>query len=216
MNVRRIIPVVEGYGEEKAVPCLIRLWLQHRHMHRFFDVPDTAINAKGCGKLKAAYNRTRHLGIEHYIEAALRGQPDAILVILDADEECRKRRPGNGLGPQLLARAEAVASHVPLAVVVANREYEAWFLANFSSFRARGLFPEHARLPDDLDPDAHRDCKGLVAGLIGHRYEETVHQLELTHGLKFSLGAIRRSPSYGKLLRDLERLTHEARRMPVR
>lgn len=215
MNVRSIVPIVEGHGEERAVPCLLRLWLLHRRMHLFFDVPDMAINAKGCGKLKAAYDRARHLGIEHYIEAALRGRPDAILVILDADEECRKRGPGNGLGPELLARAKAVAPHVPLAVVIANREYEAWFLANLSSFRARGLFPEHVMLPGEFDPDSHRDCKGLIARLIGHRYEETIHQLELTRSLRFSPGTIRRSPSYGKLLRDLERLTREMRRIPV-
>jgi hypothetical protein len=215
MSVRRIIPIVEGYGEERAVPCLIRRWLHHRRWHQSFEVPDTAINAKGCGRLKAAYDKERHVGIEHYIIAALRNKPDAILVVLDADEDCIKRRPGNGLGPELFARAKAVASHVPLAVVVANREYEAWFLANINSFRARGLFFEHAEIPGNLDPESTRDCKGLVAGLIGCRYEETVHQLSLTHGLRFSQGATNRSLSYGKLIRDLERLTHEARRKPT-
>jgi hypothetical protein len=212
MSVQKIVPVVEGYGEERSVPFLIRRWLQHRRLHQFFDVPDLAINAKGSGKLKAAYDRTRHIGIEHYIEAALRNRPDAILVILDADDECMVRGKGNGLGPALLARARNVASHVPMAVVVANREYEAWFLANFSSFRSKGLFHKHAILPDNFDPEAHRDCKGLIAGFIGRRYEETVHQLELTNGLKFSPGAVRRSPSYGKFMKDLERLTREARR----
>ena len=213
--MRRIIPIVEGHGEERAIPCLIRRWLQHRRWHHSFEVPDTAINAKGCGRLKGAYDKVRHIGIEHYIIAALRNKPDAILVVLDADEECIKRGPGNGLGPELFARAKAVASHVPLAVVVANREYEAWFLANINSFKARGLFSKHTIIPRDLDPESTRDCKGLIAGLIGCRYEESVHQLELTSGLKFSPGAIGRSISYGKLLRDLERLTCEARRMPV-
>ena len=212
---RKIIPIVEGHGEERAVPCLLQRWLRHRRFCQFFEVPDLAINAKGCGRLKAAYNKVRHIGIEHYIIAALRNKPDAILVVLDADDECRKRGPGNGLGPELLARAKAVASHVPLAVVVANREYEAWFLANIRSFHARGLFFEHAEIPGNLDPETPRDCKGLITKLIGCRYEETVHQLKLTDDLRFSTGAIHRSPSYGKLIRDLERLTHEARRKPT-
>jgi hypothetical protein len=216
MGVRRIIPIVEGYGEERAVPCLIQRWLQHRRWHQFFEVPDTAINAKGCGRLKAAYDKVRHIGIEHYIIAALRNKPDAILVVLDADEECKNRGHGNGLGPELLARAKVVAPHVPLAVVIANREYEAWFLANVNSFRARGLFSKHTAIPRDLDPESTRDCKGLIAELIGCRYEETVHQLELTCGLRFSPGAIGRSRSYGKLIRDLERLTREVRRMPTK
>lgn len=101
--MRRIIPIVGGHGEERAVPCLIRRWLRHRRLHRHFDVPDLAINAKGCGKLKAAHDRMRHLGIEHYVEAALRNRPDAILVVLDADDECLNRGSSDGLGPRLQA-----------------------------------------------------------------------------------------------------------------
>jgi hypothetical protein len=212
MNKRRVIvPIVEGHGEERAVPCLIRRWLQYRCWHQYFDVPDRAINAKGCGNLKAAYNKERHIGIEHYIKAALKCHPDAILVILDADDECLNREPGNELGPELLARAKAVAGHLPLAVVVANREYEAWFLANIASIRAAGLFPNRVNLQGDLVPESPRDCKGIIAKLMGCPYEETVHQLKLTSRLTFSSGIQYRSPSYGKLLRDLERLTCEVR-----
>lgn len=211
MSTRRIVSIVEGHGEERSVPCLIQRWLRHRRLHQFFEVADLAINAKGCGNLKAAYDRARHIGIEHYIEAALRNRPDAILVILDADDECMSRGREIGLGPELLARARNVASHVPLAVVVANREYEAWFLASLASIRAAGLLPKGIRIPGDLFPEVPRGCKGLIADLMGCRYEETVHQLKLTGGLSFSPGVQHRSPSYGKLMRDLERLTREAR-----
>lgn len=207
MSVRRIIPIVEGYGEERAVPCLIRRWLQQRRLNQQFDVPDLAINAKGSGKLKAAYDRMRHIGIEHYVEAALRNRADAILVVLDADDECGNRATGNGLGPELLARARAAATHLPLAVVVANHEYEAWFLASLTSIRAAGLLPNHTRLPGTLLPESPRNCKGLISELMCCPYEETVHQLALTRGLTFSPRVKYRSPSYGKLLRDLERIT---------
>lgn len=217
MTRRRIIPIVEGHGEERAVPCLLQRWLEHRQFHKYFEIPDLAINAKGCGRLKAAHDRVRHIGIEHYINAALRNKPDAILVVIDADEECINREHGNGLGPELLARAKAVASHVPLAVVVANREYEAWFLASLTAIRAADLLPNNTWLPfqGPLYPESPRDCKGLITKLMGYRYEETVHQLALTRGLTFSPRAKYRSPSYGKLLRDLERITHEARRKPT-
>ena len=212
MRVRRIVPIVEGHGEERAVPCLIRRWLRHRRLHRYFVVPDLAINAKGSGRMKAAYDRMRHIGIEHYISAALRYRPDAIVVVLDADDECLVRPPGNGLGPELLGRARAVANDTPLAIVVANREYEAWFLASLTSIRAAGLLPSHTRLPDPLAPEGPRDCKGLITKLLDCPYEETVHQLALTRGVTFSPRAKFRAPSYGKLLRDLERLVREARK----
>ena len=139
MKMRRIIPIVEGHGEERAVPHLIRRWLRRRQLHQSFVVPDLAINAKGCGRLKAAYDRVRHVGIEHYVKAALRNRADAILVVVDADGECANRAAGNGLGPELLARARAAATQLPLAVVVANREYEAWFLASLTSHSRCGV-----------------------------------------------------------------------------
>jgi len=211
---RKIVPIVEGHGEERAVPCLLQRWLRHREIQKYFEIPDLAINAKSCGRLKAAYDKGRHIGIEHYIIAALRNKPDAILIVLDADDECLNRGHGNGLGPELLLRAKAVAPHVPLAVVIANREYEAWFLASLTSIRAKSLLPNNTRLQFNgpLNPESPRDCKGLIAKLMGCRYEETVHQLKLTKGLTFSPRAKYRSPSYGKLLRDLERITREARR----
>jgi hypothetical protein len=208
---KKLIPVVEGHGEEEAVPVLLTRWLEHRHFHPFFEVPERAVNAKGCGKLKAPYDRKRHLGIEHYVEAALRDGADAILVMLDADEECLSSNPAGALGPRLLARARAVA-HVPLSVVVANREYEAWFLANLRTLRARGYFlpGEHVHHPDQ--PEVPGDCKGLTARLMGvPRYEERVHQKQLTTSISFCPGVARRAPSFGKLLRDLERITKETR-----
>ncbi|OPY73255.1 MAG: hypothetical protein A4E62_00571 [Syntrophorhabdus sp. PtaU1.Bin002] len=212
MKANKIIPIVEGYGEEKAVPCIIRRWLRHRGWDRHFVVPDLAINAKGCGTLKATYDRTRHVGIEHYVEAALRDNPEAVLVVLDADNECLIREPGNSLGPSLLARAQSVAPELPMAVVVANREYEAWFLANFQTIKARGGFSAHAQYSTCDHPESHCGCKGLMAELMGCSYEETVHQLFLTKLIGFTRGACFRSPSYGKLMRDLERLTREIRK----
>lgn len=208
--VHSIFPIVEGYGDETAVPCLVKRWLRFRNYNRYFNVHNPAINAKGCGRLKAPYNRLRHIGIEHYVEAALRNNADAILVVLDADKECFNRKR-NGLGPELLARARAVAEHIPLAVVVANPEYEAWFLASLTSIRAKGLLPQGNRLPDPLHPEVSSGCKGKIASLLGASYEESTHQSYLTNGLSFSAGTRRRSPSYGKLIRDLERLTRKAR-----
>ncbi len=213
MNKRRIIPIVEGHGEERAVPHLIKRWLRHRRFHPYFDVPDQAINTKGCGKIKASYDTRRHLGIEHYVTAALRGRPAAIIIIIDADDECMKRGPGNSLGPELLARARKVAPHIPLAVVAADPEYEAWFLASIDSIRASGLLPESSkRVPRIQNPESHRGCKKMIADLLCGSYEETVHQLKLSRALSFSQTVRQRAPSYDKLLRDLERILQESRK----
>ncbi len=208
--MRRLVAIVEGYGEVRAVPILACRWLLQRGLVGEFFVPDLAINAKGCGNLKAPHDPVAHRGIEHYVSRALRARPAAILAILDADDECLNRGPDRRLGPELLARARSVAGDVPVGVVIANREFEAWFLAEQASLRHSGAMPEGPELAED--PEARTGCKAAMSRLLGEAYEPTIHQRELARALTFSREARAKSPSYDKLVRELERLTAEARR----
>ena len=145
-------------------------------------------------------------------------RPDAIAVIRDADEDAPEV-----LGPSLLARARSVVpSNYPIAVVVAKGEYEAWFLAAFpgSRFRAgltaRRYTLTRQSLPPRTDVEAIADCKGYVADLIGvKKYEPTIHQPALTEILPFTTAMTRRSPSFGRLLTELNSLMGQARRRRI-
>ena len=209
--MKRLISIVEGHGDVRAVPILLRGWLRLEGLIGEFFVPDLAINAKGCGNLKAAHDPRAHRGIEHYVGSALRARPDAILAVLDADDECLKRTADNKLGPELLARARAVAGTVPVGVVIANREFEAWFLADLPALRQGGAVPADAALDSSVGPEERAGCKAAVGRLLGEPYEPTVHQAELARALAFSAEARTLSPSYDKLVRELERLSAEAR-----
>ena len=209
--MRRLVPIVEGHGEARAVPVLIYRWLHARGLTGEFLVPDLAINAKGCGRLKAEHDPRAHRGVEHYVGQALRGRPDAIIVLLDADDECLKRGRGPKLGPELLDRARAVSGRVPLGVVVANCEFEAWFLAELPALKRAGLVPAEANLAGPAPPEARAGCKSAMSRLLGETYEPAVHQAGLSRALAFSAEARALSPSYDKLVRELERLTAEAR-----
>lgn len=206
-----IVPVVEGFGEERAVPVLVRLWLTHRRFDRWFDVPDLAVNAKGSGKLKTTFDAERHLGIEHYVRAALRARADAILVVLDADTECLHRGPGEALGPELLERARVIAGEVPVSVVVANRTYEAWLLAGRTALLRSDLVRQDAPLRSIHDPETRAGSKNVMSDFIGEPYSPPVHQPELTKAISFSPGSQRRAPSLAKLARELQHLTQAAR-----
>jgi hypothetical protein len=65
-------------------------------------------------------------GIERAVSAAaLRVRSSGgVLVLLDADDDCPAE-----YGPALLARAKAARPDKQVAVVLAMREFEAWFLA---------------------------------------------------------------------------------------
>src|SRR5690606_19541327 len=131
----------------------------------------------------AAHDPKRHVGIEHYVMAAMRGNPDAVLVILDADDECLKREPGNGLAQELLARAEPHARGRRLGVVVADREFEAWFLAFLDHLWAEELLEVEDCPEPDPEPECHKDCKGRIGAWLGVKYEPTTHQRRLVKGL---------------------------------
>ncbi|WPB77780.1 DUF4276 family protein [Archangium violaceum] len=210
----RILAIVEGHGEQRAVPALLRRWFQHRRF-RDFETRDLAIRAPGSGALKCPHDAEDELGIEYYVELAARERPDGILVMLDADDECLERAgtpSRQGLGPELLERARSVAPRIPIEVVVANREYEVWFLAALASLRRAARIPRGARLATPLsDIETLRDCKKRMTRLLGRPYEPTTDQPDFTGFLPFTSAMAHRSRSYRKLLKALEALTSAAR-----
>ncbi|MBM4396618.1 MAG: DUF4276 family protein [Deltaproteobacteria bacterium] len=212
----RIIAIVEGHGEQTAVPRLLSRWFRHRNF-RNFVTPDLAVRAAGCGALKRPHDAEHELGVEHYVEIALRGRPAGILIVVGADDECatRSRTPaGTGLGPEMLARAKAVAPHVPIGVVIANREYEVWFLAALDGLKRRGLVPARATLARGTRVEGKG--KALFERLLGRKYEETIDQPDFSDCLPFTGAMARRSRSFRKLLKELESLTRKARRCAAR
>jgi hypothetical protein len=201
--------VVEGIGEQQAVPSLVHRWIQikqQRDFHRYAWTVDTIV-AHNCSRIKNPHDPRRRLGVECYVETAVAKGAHGVLVIIDADDE-----PPLDLTETLRARAEATARRVPIGVVVANREYEAWFISDMWSLRRRGKFPKANRLEPLVAPEARRDAKGVVSDLLGCRYQETFHQHDLTAELSFNRGSRRRSLSFSRLETELDRLTREARR----
>jgi len=133
--------------------------------------------------------------------AALDARPGgAVLVVLDADEDCPKT-----LAAQLLRRARTGVADLPVSVVLAKREFEAWYLAAAESLRGqRGLPPD---LEPPPEPEAIRGAKEWLQRHMpfGRRYSETLDQPALAAVFNLEL-ARRRSPSFEKLCREMARL----------
>lgn len=180
---------MEGLGEVAAVPLLIRRIAVEVEPTLEIAIPHPIRVTKGQllkpGELERAVKF-----------AALNAEVGGgILVILDSDDSC----PAT-LGPQLLARVRAARSDLPSAVVLANREFEAWFLASAESLRGyRGL-------PDDLqspaNPEEIRGAKEWLERYVP--YAPTIDQAAFTSTFEFS--AARRAPSFDKCYRDITRL----------
>lgn len=182
-----IAAIVEGEGEVRALPKLLyRLAGDIGVMNLRVPTPDRISR----GRL------TSLGGIETAITATTKRIPNVggLLVLLDADDDC----PAD-LGPRLLARARAARSDKKIAVVLANREFEAWYMAAASSLAGKYGFPEALKVPDT--PEKPRDCKGWIKHARGS-YEPPVDQAPLASIFDMKM-ARERSDSFDKFYRDV-------------
>lgn len=204
----KLLSIVEGPGDEDAIPIILRTWFLEKGILGEFVTSKLAIKAKNCGRLTAAWDPARHLGIEHYVGIALLDDPDAVIVILDADKECikRKHKRQPPFGPALLTRARSVAGNVPVSVVVADPEMEIWYLSSQERLTNEGMLVEAPVLGDDYFNRPRGGCKGELARLLGRKYDETSDQARLASKLSFEDGGPTRCRSFNKLVKELDYL----------
>ncbi|MFD5846176.1 DUF4276 family protein [Streptomyces chartreusis] len=187
-----IASVVEGEGEISALPVLLRRLMYEAGI---WDPDISTPFLRHRGQL------IRAGGLEAAVEAQARrvpaDHPGGILVVIDADDDC----PAS-LGPALLARAEATRPDRRTAVVLANREFEAWFLASAPSLGGRAGLAENLEVP--ANSETLRDCKGWLTHhrRDGVRYRPRVDQSALTHAIDLDLTRAN-SPSFDKFCRDI-------------
>lgn len=194
-----IFPIVEGHGERRAAPLLIRriaseiCGIHAAQVVEAYRVPKTRMLADQPVELQRAV----HFGalmIRHG------GGSGAVLVILDADDDCPVELASR-LG-SAIARED-----VATAVVVANREYEAWFLAAAESLRGHRLVRDDCQTAQA--PEIIRDAKGWLAGHVlapGASYRSTIDQVALT--ARLDIVEARRARSFDKLCRTVCAIVH--------
>lgn len=194
-----IVPIVEGHGETSAVPELLRRIVSA-------VAPGVAFEVRRA--IRVRRNRLIKLGeLERAVELAARQlrRHDLILVLVDADRDCPAE-----LAPQLLARARQQRSDRQISVVMAKREFEAWFLA-----AARSIAGRRGLRPDLTPPDRPEEIADPKRWLTSHgsgawAYSETLDQPAFA--AVFDLASARVAPSFDKLWRDLEAALQRHRR----
>lgn len=186
----RIVCIVEGHGEVAAMPVLVRRIAME-------VAPDLRVQVPHPIRV-ARSKLLREGGVEKAVELAARQsqETDAILVVIDADDDCPAE-----VAAQLYARIRIARPDRVVRVVLPKCEFEAWFIAASESLRGK------RRLRDDLcppeDPESIRDAKGWLGRQTpeGQRYRETIDQPALT--AEMDMGAARKAPSFDKLWRDV-------------
>ena len=207
MSRLRVLPIVEGHGEDNSIRILLqRIWGEMLG-GEYVEVLKP-IRGKRHQLVKAVeLGKALNLAVLK-LRDPRRQTPSMILVLLDADSDfpCI-------LGPSLLALAREIRADADVSCVIANIEYETWFVAAAESLN------EYLDLSDDSaipgDPERARHGKGWIQKkFLGPSYSETIDQPAMTQAMDLAL-CRQRSPSFDKLCRELEaRLERNANDSP--
>ncbi len=208
-----IVSIVEGEGEETSVPILIRRIALEIGV---YDVR-TARPIRTARDVFPRVTSERELRVR---QARIEVRRDGgILVVLDSDGEppCIDRSHRSSpcvLGADLLADVVPMAAGLPIAVVMAEREYEAWFAAAAPSLVGPKGLVDGVASPDF--PDQIQDAKGWLSDRMrdAPRYRPTTDQARFTE--RFHLAMAReRSPSFARAYEEIARLVQAVTHRPA-
>ena len=184
-----IASIVEGDGEVAAMPILLRrLGAECQPQVNVMALPP--IRVRRDRFLNKEEEFRRHL----LLAAAKCGDGGWILLVLDADDDC----PAT-LSKEILRRAQPYISHRKFSVVLANREFEAWFVASAASLNGVRGFVLRADLPADVERP--RDAKGWLQRQMADSYSEKLDQPAFTARFDM-LQAWHKSRSFRKLCKE--------------
>ncbi|MBC8742662.1 DUF4276 family protein [Paraburkholderia sp. UCT31] len=193
-----IASIVEGDGEVSALPILLRRMAAQWS-------PDTVINPLQPIRVRRDkfLNKEEKFRRQLLLAAAKTGEDGWILIVLDADDDCPAR-----LGQKIFERARQYVPHRRLSVVLANREFEAWFIAAAPSLDgARGFSIAPSEL---LDAETPRNAKGWMREhMQSGTYSEILDQPAFTARMDLQQ-ALDNSRSFRKLHREWQ--THVSQR----
>lgn len=183
-----IATIVEGAGEVKALPILLRRMASAMGVHHI-EVPSP-------WRLKRD-RFVRDVPAAATAAAARVSGRGGLLLVVDADDDCPV-----DFARQLSSIATAQVRHCKVEVAVASREFEAWFLASHSTLLSHR---DVLRPLAVVDPDGSRGAKEKLAETMGRKYSPTLHQAAFASLVDLDEAA-RRSRSFRHLRGAVTRL----------
>ncbi len=188
-----LVPIVEGHGEVQAVRVLLERLLETLGRYDLL------------GSVHRPQRKKRHKivkegELEKEVERAARIPGcQAILIILDADDDCPAV-----IGPELRKRALATRSDLHIEVCIAKRTYEAWFIGGASELAGKCGMLDELDPPDD--PEGIPSPKGWIKNRMKNKcYQETIDQVRLTTQFDIT-EASKRSPSFSYFCKVVKRI----------
>ena len=188
--------IVEGESEVATVPLLIRRIAANLYPELPIVVPPPIRRPRN----KVVKENELEKAVE-FVTRQIGGQ-GAIFIILDSDKDCPAE-----LGPALLHRASQARSDLPIAVVLAKHEFEAWFLAAAESLRGQRGLSDDIHSPND--PEAIRGAKEWLSHQMENNRTYSATTDQPAFAALFDIEQARQADSFDKCYRDIVRLLEE-------
>lgn len=170
--MNRILPIVEGDGDLKAVPLLLRNLLAFHGLNETQVLPP---HKRGELPKVAA-------GFDNYFRMALK-ENAAIILVLDFD--CDYCDCPFLEAEKLYQHAQSIRINWPFKIAFLVKEFECLFLAETQA--ATNVLSLHPGTEFPNTPEIIRDAKGWLSKALpkGSTYKPTVHQAKITAHLNF-------------------------------
>lgn len=204
MTSLRVVPIVEGDGEVQALPILLRRIGLELCDSAYIEIekPIRQPRDRIARNIEGTLSRAIELAVGKLIQK--RSKPPApparelVLVLFDADDD-----PACRLGPEVHKLCRSLRPDIDSACVLPVLEFETWFVAAAQSFS--DFFVDGAGESAPANPEVARCGKTWIkVNAKGRQYSETVDQAKLAGRMDLDL-CRRRSPSFDKLCREIER-----------
>ena len=163
------VAIVEGDGEVAALPILLRRLSD-------WESPGTSVHSPPPIRVKKDRFLNRAEEFDRYLKLAAGkcGTNGWVLILLDADDSCPAEK-----GREILERAKKCIPHRRISVVLANREYEAWFIASAHSLNGKRGFRWESN--EVVDAERPRNAKGwMKERMESKNYSEIIDQPAFT------------------------------------
>ena len=187
--------IVEGHGEVAALPPLLRRLVSFLGVDREIEFARPwRVHADKV--FKGDWSE-----VGRAIEGARRSSATGVVLVLDTDCEMPKC-PRNRAAPMLSSLRE-LAGSLPAALVLAECEFESWFLESAESLRGRRGLPKNLARP--AEPLTIRGAKEWLGDQMPRGYSERLDQPALAGAMDIE-AARRHSRSFRKLCDEVLRL----------
>src|SRR5471032_1546694 len=188
----RVVSIVEGDGEVQALPILLRRLNGWLTPEAFATIePPIRVHRDKFIRRVDEFNRILLLAAKKCTDNGW------ILILLDADDDCPVE-----MAEEIRRRAREVIPHRSISVVLAHREFEAWFMAAARSLIGCRNFHWDSPDPAPANSETLRNAKGWLAERMGGQgYHETLDQPKFASAFDMEFAQMR-SRSFRKLCED--------------